>query len=121
MGQKEEAEERKRRFQGFSVDEGMMEAAGPQARFMHCLPAERGVECSDGVVESGGRGCGGAAGVGNLHSRTRRLVGKAYEPWIGQARTCLLAVLLHQHLLHHHLNHLAPIVCARACSCINSV
>jgi ornithine carbamoyltransferase len=52
MGQKEEAEERKRRFQGFQVNEAMMAAAGPQAKFMHCLPAERGVECTDGVVEA---------------------------------------------------------------------
>ncbi len=52
MGQKEEAEERKRRFKGFTVDEAMMAAAGPQARFLHCLPAERGIECTDGVVES---------------------------------------------------------------------
>lgn len=34
------------------VTEDLMTAAGPQARFMHCLPAERGVECTDGVVES---------------------------------------------------------------------
>lgn len=52
MGQKEEAEIRKQKFQGFQVNEEMMAAAGPQARFMHCLPAERGVECTDGVVES---------------------------------------------------------------------
>lgn len=30
-----------------------MKAAGPQAKFMHCLPAERGVECTDGVMEAG--------------------------------------------------------------------
>lgn len=52
MGQKEEAEERKRKFQGFMVDKALMDAAGPQARFMHCLPAERGIECTDVVVES---------------------------------------------------------------------
>lgn len=38
------------------VNEAMMEAAGPQAKFMHCLPAERGVECTDGVMESGEKG-----------------------------------------------------------------
>jgi ornithine carbamoyltransferase len=52
MGQKEEAAERFRRFQGFQVDEAMMAAAGPQAWFQHCLPAERGVETTDAVVES---------------------------------------------------------------------
>lgn len=35
------------------VNEEMMKAAGPQAKFMHCLPAERGVECTDGVMEAG--------------------------------------------------------------------
>ncbi|KAJ1691454.1 hypothetical protein LUZ63_015609 [Rhynchospora breviuscula] len=52
MGQKDEAEYRKQRFQGFQVDEALMEIAGPQAFFMHCLPAERGVEVTDGVMEA---------------------------------------------------------------------
>jgi len=52
MGQKEEAEIRKQKFAGFQVDAAMMTAAGPQAKFMHCLPAERGIECSAEVVES---------------------------------------------------------------------
>jgi ornithine carbamoyltransferase len=34
------------------VNESMMELAGPQCIFMHCLPAERGLECTDGVIES---------------------------------------------------------------------
>lgn len=52
MGQKEEAAQRRQRFQGFQVDEHMMAQAGKQAFFMHCLPAERGVEVTDGVVEA---------------------------------------------------------------------
>ena len=52
MGQKAEAAERIARFKGFQVDEAMMAAAGPQAWFQHCLPAERGDETTDAVVES---------------------------------------------------------------------
>jgi len=52
MGQKHEAEARKKAFKNFTVNRKVMAAAGTQARFMHCLPAERGVECSDSVVES---------------------------------------------------------------------
>lgn len=52
MGQKEEAAHRRQVFQGFQVDEALMKLAGPQAFFMHCLPAERGVEVTDGVIEA---------------------------------------------------------------------
>ncbi|CAL8995694.1 unnamed protein product [Prunus brigantina] len=52
MGQKEEAAYRHQVFQGFQVDENLMKIAGPKAYFMHCLPAERGVEVTDGVVEA---------------------------------------------------------------------
>ncbi|XWS14553.1 hypothetical protein CRYUN_Cryun35bG0019900 [Craigia yunnanensis] len=52
MGQKEEAAYRRQVFQGFQVDEALMKIAGPQAYFMHCLPAERGVEVTDGVIEA---------------------------------------------------------------------
>ena len=52
MGQKDEAAARRERFKGFQVNEEMMKQAGPQAWFQHCLPAERGVETTDGVVES---------------------------------------------------------------------
>lgn len=52
MGQKHELEERKRHFQGFQVDDALMAAAGPKAFFMHCLPAQRGLEVSDAVIES---------------------------------------------------------------------
>ena len=52
MGQKDQAEERKKRFQGFQVNEALMAATGKESLFMHCLPAERGVETTDGVLES---------------------------------------------------------------------
>lgn len=52
MGQKEEAAHRRQVFQGFQVDENLMKLAGPKAYFMHCLPAERGVEVTDGVIEA---------------------------------------------------------------------
>jgi ornithine carbamoyltransferase len=52
MGQKEEAEERQKRFKGFQVNDELMAATGKKSLFMHCLPAERGVETTDSVMES---------------------------------------------------------------------
>lgn len=52
MGQKEEASYRRQVFQGFQVDKALMQLAGPNAFFMHCLPAERGVEVTDEVIEA---------------------------------------------------------------------
>ncbi|KAJ8561336.1 hypothetical protein K7X08_027526 [Anisodus acutangulus] len=52
MGLKEEAAHRRQVFQGFQVDEELMKLAGKKAYFMHCLPAERGVEVTDGVIEA---------------------------------------------------------------------
>jgi ornithine carbamoyltransferase len=52
MGQEEEAEQRLVAFQGYCVDDAMMALARPDAIFMHCLPAHRGDEVSDSVVES---------------------------------------------------------------------
>ncbi|MGD9310605.1 MAG: ornithine carbamoyltransferase, partial [Desulfosarcina sp.] len=52
MGQKDEAEERKARFAGFQVNDELMAATGKSSLFMHCLPAERGVETTDSVMES---------------------------------------------------------------------
>ena len=52
MGQKEEAEERKRIFEPFQVNDNMMNATGQKTLFMHCLPAERGVEVTDSVCDA---------------------------------------------------------------------
>ena len=37
---------------GLQVNDALMKHAGPQAIFLHCLPAERGVETVDSVVEA---------------------------------------------------------------------
>jgi ornithine carbamoyltransferase len=51
MGQEAEAEVRARAFAGYLVDEAMMTGAAAGAIFLHCLPAHRGEEVTDGVIE----------------------------------------------------------------------
>lgn len=52
MGQKEEIEQREKDFAAFQVTDQLMKDAGSKAKFMHCLPAERGRECTDEVMEA---------------------------------------------------------------------
>ena len=52
MGQKEEVEERENIFKNFQVNSNMLESTGKNTFFMHCLPAERGREVTDNVMES---------------------------------------------------------------------
>jgi ornithine carbamoyltransferase len=49
-----EAQEKVRRsvFKPFQVNRKLMEAAAPNALFMHCLPAHRGMEVTDEVLDS---------------------------------------------------------------------
>ena len=51
MGQEAEAEARRRAFEGFTVDAGLMGAAAEGAAFLHCLPAHRGEEVAAEVVD----------------------------------------------------------------------
>jgi ornithine carbamoyltransferase len=51
MGHEAEAEARRRAFEGFTVDDSVMDAAGPKAIFLHCLPAHRGEEVAASVVD----------------------------------------------------------------------
>jgi ornithine carbamoyltransferase len=52
MGQEDEADTRRKAFQPYQVNEALMANARPDAVFMHCLPAKRGEETTDGVMES---------------------------------------------------------------------
>lgn len=51
MGQEEEAAERKALFAPYQVNEALFALASPEAIFLHCLPAHRGEEVTDGVVD----------------------------------------------------------------------
>ncbi len=51
MGQEAEAEERRRRFHGYVVDRALLQVADPGAIVLHCLPAHRGEEIAEDVLE----------------------------------------------------------------------
>jgi ornithine carbamoyltransferase len=51
MGQEAEAAERRRLFAPYQVNEALFALAGERAVFLHCLPAHRGDEVTDGVAD----------------------------------------------------------------------
>ncbi|QDT67675.1 Ornithine carbamoyltransferase [Planctomycetes bacterium MalM25] len=51
MGQEKEKEQRRRDFAAYQVNESLFAAAPDDAIFMHCLPANRGEEVTDGVMD----------------------------------------------------------------------
>ena len=51
MGEEHEADVRRIAFAHYQVNGALMAAAGPQARFLHCLPAHRGEEVSAEVID----------------------------------------------------------------------
>jgi ornithine carbamoyltransferase len=51
MGQEDEKQERNHAFAGYCVDQKLMALAHKDALFLHCLPAYRGLEVSDSVIE----------------------------------------------------------------------
>lgn len=52
MGQEAEAAERLKAFRGFQVNDAVVRHAKPDYIFMHCLPAHRGEEVSESVIDS---------------------------------------------------------------------
>jgi ornithine carbamoyltransferase len=51
MGEEAEREERLAAFRGYTIDAGLLSLASPDAVVLHCLPAHRGEEITDGVIE----------------------------------------------------------------------
>ena len=52
MGQEKEMAQRSDIFRSYQVNEKLMAKTGKQSLFMHCLPAHRGQEVTDSVIES---------------------------------------------------------------------
>jgi ornithine carbamoyltransferase len=79
MGQEEEKEERIKAFDGFIVDDAMMAHADEKAIFLHCLPAYRGQEVSESVLE-------GAQSVVFDEAENRLHAQKGLMVWLDQHR-----------------------------------
>lgn len=52
MGQETEKETKQKAFQGYQINRELMKLANKSAVFMHCLPAHRGEEVTDDVIDS---------------------------------------------------------------------
>ncbi|GAB3690228.1 ornithine carbamoyltransferase [Salinarchaeum chitinilyticum] len=52
MGQEDEREEKLANFEGYQVNDELLESAAEDVSVMHCLPAHRGEEITDDVLES---------------------------------------------------------------------
>lgn len=52
MGQEDEREKRKKIFKNYQINSHLLKAAKPDAIVMHCLPAHRGEEITDEVMDS---------------------------------------------------------------------
>jgi ornithine carbamoyltransferase len=52
MGQEAEESARTSAFRDYQVNEALMRLARPDAIFLHCLPAHRGAEVTDAVIDS---------------------------------------------------------------------
>jgi ornithine carbamoyltransferase len=75
MGKEDEAEARRRAFVGYCIDKPLLDAADAKAIVLHCLPAHRGEEITDEVIE-------GPASVVWQEAENRLHAQKALLEWI---------------------------------------
>ena len=83
MGQEAEMAERRRAFSDFQVNSQLMSAAPQHARVLHCLPAVRGEEITDDVIDSDQSDVIVQAG-NRMHAQKGLLVWLLNRPWIEQ-------------------------------------
>jgi ornithine carbamoyltransferase len=79
MGREKEFEKRRRAFQGYQVNHGVVAMANSDAVVMHCLPAHRGEEITDDVLD-------GPQSVVLDQSENRLHVQKAIMVWLLRGR-----------------------------------
>ncbi len=75
MGQEDEQRERERAFAGYQVDDRLLKLAKPGCKVMHCLPAHRGEEISEAVLE-------GPASIVFDQAENRLHMQKAVLEWV---------------------------------------
>jgi len=75
MGQESEKDERAKVFAPYQINAALMAAAAPGAKFMHCLPARRGLEVTDEVIDS-------AASIAFPQAENRMHVAKGILLWV---------------------------------------
>ena len=83
MGQEAEMAARKEAFMNFQVNENLMAAAPSHARILHCLPAVRGEEITDGVIDSSQSDVIIQAG-NRMHAQKGLLVWMLNHAWIDE-------------------------------------
>jgi ornithine carbamoyltransferase len=82
MGQEAEAAKRRRAFRPYQVNEALLRLAKPDALVMHCLPAHRGEEITDAVID-------GPQSVVFDEAENRLHVQKAVMVWLAGAADAL--------------------------------
>jgi ornithine carbamoyltransferase len=75
MGKEDEVETRRKAFAGYCLDTGLLAAANPNPIVLHCLPAHRGEEITDEVIE-------GPASVVWQEAENRLHAQKALIEWL---------------------------------------
>ena len=75
MGQEQEQLLREEAFRGYCVDAKLMALAAPNAKFMHCLPAHRGEEVTEEIIE-------GPSSVVFDQAENRLHIQKAVLEWV---------------------------------------